>query len=112
MSPDHRGTDVEAIGRLYRREKRAFWWTFGWLGILSVVWTGASVFDFLVQRRVAELLAIADGDYLPDLEAYYIQVRPWRLGSRILVLFLATGFGVCLVRWLLAIRRRRNHPPA
>jgi hypothetical protein len=113
MTPKPPATPGGKVAELdYRRERRAFWWTSGWLAILSLVWTGATGFDYFAENRIAELMVIADGDYLPDLERYLIQVRPWLLSSRILVAFLAIGSAACLVRWLLAIRHRRNHPLA
>ncbi|WP_367870678.1 hypothetical protein [Luteolibacter sp. Populi] len=96
------------MAHLYRREKRAFWWACGWLGLLFLAWVGSSIFAYFVQKRFAELYATAAGDYLPELDRYYNQVRPWLQASRVLTTFLAIGFSTCLIRWLSAIRRRRR----
>ena len=89
------------------RERQAFHWACGWLSALSLVWTGHLIFSHIVHQRMAKMLVIADGDYLPELEAYFLATDPWLDASRIAVFFMATGFTGCLTWWLLAIRRRR-----
>ncbi|MCW1883918.1 hypothetical protein OKA04_04210 [Luteolibacter flavescens] len=89
-------------------EKRAFWWACGWLAALSLAWTGHFIFSHIVHKRMAELLVIADGDYLPEVDAYFSATDPWLDASRAVVILLSSGFLVCLAWWLLAIRQRRR----
>ena len=108
MAPEQDARDDKRLEELFQREKRTILWTSGWLSVLSLAWTGHTIFAHIVHKRIAEMRVIDPIDYLPELEGYVLMTKPWLDASRVLVISLASGFISCLLRWLLVIRKRRK----
>lgn len=96
---------ADPLAEAYRREKRAFGWTCGWIGAVTLVYGIAFAANLWYRHETVKLRSTGRSDEVSALVGQSLPL--FSISSLLLVTFLI-GFLICLVRWLLAIRRRRR----
>ena len=87
------------------RERRAFVWTCGWVGVAILAYSSQSLTTLWLRHVVVREL----GSF--DLQEYHRLVSnhlPLLLTTPIILLASLIGFSISLVRWLVAMRKRRH----
>ena len=93
------------VGEVYRRERRAFWWACGWAGVGALAYGSQLLLNLWINHQVSKM----PGGF--DPEAYgnlIVSVLPIMGIISITLLISLIALLICLIRWLLAIRRRRK----
>ncbi len=101
----------EPMQRISRREKRAFIWTGVWTGAGLLALGGTFALSQWIAAEFRKLPAstafLSDGD-LSGLERILDRALHFQIACSVTLILSALGFLINLVRWLLAIRKRRQ----